>query len=173
MSNLDEQVGQAYLTEARRQFRHTASRVHHAVEQLDDQQLWWRAAEEFNSVGNLLLHLNGNIAERILVLLGGQNRQRNRDAEFAHREIIPRAELLARFDEILSEVDKVLAALAPNQLLETRRYRMLAGEVENTLLAIILQNLVHVGGHTQEIIALARQQLRDRYRFQLPPRPST
>jgi hypothetical protein len=45
---------------------------------------------------------------------------------------------------------------------------MLAGEVEKTLLAIILNTLVHVGGHTQEIVALTRVQLRERYRFQQP-----
>jgi hypothetical protein len=171
MSTLDGQVATAYLAEARRQFQYIAGRVHHAVEQLDDAQIWWRAAEEFNSAGNLLLHLIGNITERILDLVGGQTHQRDRDREFAHRDVIPKAELLARFDATLTAVDEVLATLPPEQLLETRRYHMLTGDVELTRLGIILQNLVHVSGHTQEIIALARQQLRDRYRFQLTAKP--
>jgi hypothetical protein len=47
---------------------------------------------------------------------------------------------------------------------------MLRGEVEASVLAVILQTLVHVGGHTQEIVALTRQLLREEYRFMEPPR---
>lgn len=173
MSTLDEQLANAYLAEARRQFQLIAGRVHHAVEQLDDSQVWWRAADEFNSVGNLVLHLIGNISERILDLVGGQTHRRDRDREFSQREVIPKAELLARCDATLTAVDGVLAGVPAARLLETRRYRMLTGEVENTLVGIILQNLVHVGGHTQEIIALARQQLGKKYRFQLSANPAS
>ena len=164
----DSAIAANFLTESRRQFRLIAGRVHHAVEQLDNEQIWWRAGEPFNSIGNLVLHLTGNISERIGSLVGGQAYERDRDREFAERKKIPTATLLARFDETMSQVEHVLSALPPERLLEKRRYRMLAGEVENTLMAIIVQNLVHVAGHTQEIIALTRTQLGERYRFQLP-----
>ena len=88
--------------------------------------------------------------------------------EFAERGPIAKTELLSRFDKTVKQADAVLAALPAAQLLETRRYQMLAGEVAKTLLAIIINTLVHLGGHTQEIVALTRLQLRERYRFQRP-----
>ncbi len=161
-------IGQTFLAEARRQFQENNRKIHHCLEQLTDEQVWWRAGDDFNSIANLLLHLNGNIAQRILSLIGGQADQRNRAQEFAERGPISKAVLLAKFNETVQRADDVLAALDSARLLESRRFQMLQGEVEKTLLAIILQTLVHVGGHTQEIIALTRLQLRDRYRFQRP-----
>ena len=164
----DGEIGQAYLTEARQQLQECHRKIRHCLEQLTDEQVWWRAGDDFNSIANLLLHLNGNIGQRVLSLIGGLPRERNRAQEFAERGPISKAELLSRFDETVQQADAVLAALPAARLLETRRYQMLAGEVEKTLLAIILHTLVHLGGHTQEIVALTRMQLRERYRFQLP-----
>jgi uncharacterized damage-inducible protein DinB len=164
----DDETGQAYLAEARQQLHDCHRKIRHCLEQLSDEQVWWRAGDDFNSIANLLLHLNGNVGQRILSLIGGLPRERNRAQEFAERGPIAKAELLSRFDETVHQADDVLAALPAARLLETRRYEMLAGEVEKTLLAIILHTLVHLGGHTQEIVALTRMQLRERYRFQLP-----
>jgi hypothetical protein len=112
-----------------------------------------------------VLHLNGNIGQRIVSLIGGEPDHRNREQEFAERRKIPKHELLALFDETMRRADQVLASLPEDRLLEMRRYRMLKGEVEGSVLKLILQTLSHVAGHTQEIIALTRLQLRDRYRF--------
>ena len=59
----------------------------------------------------------------------------------------------------------MLASLPNERLLETRRFHMLRGDVERPVVRVILQTLVHLGGHTQEIVALTRLQLRERYRF--------
>jgi hypothetical protein len=167
----DDAVARIFLDEARRHFALCAGRIRHCVEQLSDEQLWWRAGEDFNSIANLLLHLSGNIGERIVSLIGGEPTNRDRDQEFAERRRIPKAELLARFDQTLARTDAVLASLDPARLSETRRYRMLAGDVEGTLVTLIMQTLVHLGGHTQEIVAMTRGQLKDRYRFQQPRSP--
>ncbi len=168
MTTTPSEIGPTFLAEARRQLQEDNRKIHHCLEQLTVEQVWWRAGDDFNSIANLLLHLNGNVNQRILSLIGGQADQRNRAQEFAERGPIAKAELLARFDETMEPGDVVLAALDSARLLETRRFQMLQSEVEKTLLAIILQTLVHAGGHTQEIVALTRLQLRERYRFQLP-----
>lgn len=173
MSEVDSQIAGLYLTEARAELALCHKKIRHCVEQLDDGQMWWRAGEEFNSIANLLLHLSGNISQRILSLLGGEPDQRNRDLEFAERGPIPKSQLVARFDEVVGRADRILATLPRERLLETRRYRMLKGDVEGTVLKLILQTLVHVGGHTQEIVAITRSQLRERYRFLQTPQPAT
>src|SRR4051794_36848670 len=82
-----------------------------AVEALPEDALWWRANEQSNSAGNLLLHLNGNVRQWILGGVGGQPNERHRAAEFAARTGPPAATLLADLDRTLDEVDNVLGAL--------------------------------------------------------------
>ncbi|MEX2113999.1 MAG: DUF1572 family protein [Pirellulales bacterium] len=158
-------IGQAFLDDARAQLQLCRQRLLHCVDQLNDEQLWWRAGEQFNSIANLMLHLAGNVGQRIGSLIGGLPNHRNRDQEFAERGPIPKAELLQLLDDALESADAVLAQLAPQRLLETRTYPMLRGPVEGTFVTLILQTLVHLGGHTQEIVSLTRLQLRETYRF--------
>ena len=54
-----------------------------AVDTLTDEGVWWRAHEQSNSVGNLLLHLNGNVRQWILGGVGRQPDARHRAEEFA------------------------------------------------------------------------------------------
>ncbi len=158
-------LGQAFLADARSQLQLCRRRLLHCVDQLNDEQLWWRAGEAFNSIANLMLHLAGNVGQRICSLIGDAPNHRDRDQEFAERGPISKAELLKRLDDTLQAADAVLAQLAPERLLERRTYSMLRGPVEGTFVTLILQTLVHLGGHTQEIVALARLQLRESYRF--------
>ncbi|KAB2950316.1 MAG: DUF1572 domain-containing protein, partial [Thermoanaerobaculia bacterium] len=67
-----------------------------AVEPLGEEQVWWRADERSNSIGNLLVHLVGNLSQWVLAGLGGEPYERRRDAEFAARGGASKAELLAR-----------------------------------------------------------------------------
>jgi len=147
-------------------------KIEHCVEQLTEQQLWWRPNEATNSIANLLLHLGGNIGQRIGSVIGGQPFDRDRDREFAERGPIAKAELRERLARSIELADRTLSGLTEEQLLEVRRYRMLRGDVEATVLRIVVQTLVHLGGHTQEIIAMTRRQLGDAYRFMQPPRPA-
>lgn len=153
------------IAAARTELAECRRKIRHCVDQLTDEQLWHRAAESFNSIANLLLHLNGNLAERIVSLLGGLPVERDRAAEFAERGPIAKAELVARLEGTLDRCEDVLSRLSAAQLLETCRFRMLRGEVERSKMRVLWQTLVHLGGHTQEIVALTRLQLGERYRF--------
>ena len=95
-----------------------------AVEALPVEARWWRANDESNSVGNLLLHLDGNVRQWIVAGVGGvsggapANRSwlRDRPAEFAERLGPSARELLSRLDATLAEADAVLARLTADSL---------------------------------------------------------
>ncbi len=161
----NDMLARAYLDEVRSQWRQCHHKLRHCTDQLTDEQLWHRASDGLNSIANLLLHLTGNIRQRMLSVVGGQADSRDRDTEFAARGSASNAQITAALDDVMRQTDELLARLTPDQLLETRRYRMLRGEVERTVLAVVLQTLVHLGGHTQEVIALTRRLLGDDYRF--------
>ena len=65
------------------------SQISRCVHLLSTDQLWWRANEHCNSVGNLLLHLNGNMRQWICAGLGGIEYDRDRPSEFAERRRLP------------------------------------------------------------------------------------
>lgn len=164
-ASVDKQLATVLLSAARAELSDCRRKIRHCVDQLTDEQLWHRTGESFNSIANLLLHLSGNLGERIVSLLAGLPVERNRAAEFAARGPIAKTELLAQLETTLAQCDETLSRLTPEQLLETCRFHMLRGEVERSKLHVLLQTLVHLGGHTQEIVALTRQQRGEHYRF--------
>jgi uncharacterized damage-inducible protein DinB len=123
-----------------------------AVEAVGDENLWWRANDQSNSVGNLLLHLNGNVRQWILGGVGREKNERHRAAEFAARSGPSATALLADLDRTLDEVDRVLAALTEPELLERRTIQ---GR-EITVLRAIFHVVEHFSGHLGQIILIAK-----------------
>src|SRR5947207_14222988 len=69
-------------------------RLRACVESLKDEQVWWRPNDASNSIGNLLLHLNGNVQQWLVAPFAHVPDRRDRRAEFGEREIVPAATLL-------------------------------------------------------------------------------
>ena len=89
----------------------------HCLNAMSDDQIWWRPNEQSNSVGNLVLHLQGNVKQWIVSSLGGQKLHRDRDAEFATRARVSKAELISGIEAAVAEVDSVLGNFPASQLL--------------------------------------------------------
>src|SRR5436190_2255698 len=90
----DEQLRRAICHAASHELADAWRMIRHCVEQLSLEQIWWRPREPLNSVGNLLLHLTGNLRQWLVVGLGGGEDFRDRPCEFAEREPILAAMLL-------------------------------------------------------------------------------
>src|SRR5262245_49446120 len=112
----------ALFLETSREFLCTEYRIklRAAVEALPADRLWWRPDELSNSAGNLLLHLNGNVSQWIVRGVGKREGSRDRAGEFAARSGPQAAVLLADLEGTLAEVDRILKALTPANLLEKR-----------------------------------------------------
>jgi len=123
-----------------------------AVEALPEDAAWWRANNQSNSVGNLLLHLNGNVRQWILGGVGRQPGERHRAAEFAARTGPPAATLLADLNGTLDEVDRVLAALTAGDLLGSRTIQ---GR-DTTVLAAVFHVVEHFSQHLGQIILITK-----------------
>jgi len=93
-------------------------KLKYCVEDMSEQDIWWRPNEESNSVGNLILHLCGNLRQWILNSMGGMQLERDRDAEFAERRVLPKAQLIASIESTVNEVSNVLGRFPTDRLLE-------------------------------------------------------
>ncbi|MET0645376.1 MAG: DinB family protein [Pyrinomonadaceae bacterium] len=150
---MTSQTGGAFIAEARRHLREDyLPKIERCLERLTDEQVWWRASERSNSVGNLLLHLEGNLRQWVVCGVGGAADARVRDREFAERHLLPRGELLAALRAAVEEADDALARLDPASLLETRRVQGL----DVTLLAAVFHAVEHFSMHTGQIILLTK-----------------
>ena len=132
-------------------------KIERCLEALSDEDVWWRADEGSNSVGNLLLHLNGSTRGWIVDVVGGSYNPRDRQREFDEREQIPRAELLTRLRRTLAEADEVLARLDPEVLLERRQTPW----EEVTVLWAVYHAVEHFAMHAGQIIMLAKMRSKD------------
>jgi hypothetical protein len=61
-SRYDDLPG-ACLGEARKTLAGAHQRIVHAASQLDETDIWWRPHESMNAVGNIILHLCGNLSQ--------------------------------------------------------------------------------------------------------------
>jgi hypothetical protein len=158
-------VGQAYTAEGRRRLVACHERIKHCLGQLDDAQVWWRPRETMNSIGNLLLHLCGNVRQWIIGGVRGLPDDRNRPQEFAQRGPLPKEQLLRRLETVVREADEVLATVTDSQLLEPRRIQ----GFDETVLSALFDSIAHFNGHTQEIVCITRLQLGEAYRLAWKP----
>lgn len=127
-------------------------KIERCLEQLTDEQIWWRPNQESNSIGNLVLHLCGNARQWIVCGLGAQPDDRNRDAEFQCRQHIHRARLVHMLRLTISDVEAVLRQFSPSSLLEKRTIQ--GSEVE--VLEAIFHVTEHFSMHTGQIIMLTK-----------------
>jgi uncharacterized damage-inducible protein DinB len=132
-----------------------------AVQALPDEATWWRANEESNSVGNLLLHLNGNVRQWLLGGVGGLPVERQRSAEFAAREGRSALELLSELERTLAEADLVLRRLTSADLLARRTIQ---GR-DVTVLEAVYHVVEHFALHLGQIIWVAKAQAPGSIRF--------
>lgn len=119
---------------------------------LEEAQIWWRPHGTSNSIGNLVLHLSGNVRQWVISGVGGVADTRARQQEFDERREIPKQELLNLLRETLMEVDQVLAKIDPSSLLEKR-------EVQGqhvTVLQAIYHAVEHFSTHTGQIIYITK-----------------
>jgi uncharacterized damage-inducible protein DinB len=94
-------------------------RLRKCVESLTDEQIWWRPNEATNSVGNLLLHLNGNVQQWLVASFEKLEDTRDRRAEFNERQIVPAAVLLEKLESTMRRASDVLDRLTEADLRAT------------------------------------------------------
>ena len=144
----DDGLGKFLIEDTRRRLHGLAEQVRTCLAALTDAELWERAHEKSNSVGNLVLHVCGSTRHFLGRGAGGSDYQRDRPAEFAEKGPIPRSELLGVLDETLAESDRVLGGLQPERLMESNDR---AGRTY-TLAELLIRVANHWSLHTGQIV---------------------
>lgn len=149
----ENEVSRAFVQQARQLLKSEyLPKLEGCLNILTDEQVWWRANPESNSIGNLCLHLAGNARQWIVSGLGGETDARARQREFDERAMIPNSELLSTLRETLEDVDNVLARFDLERCLEQHEIQ----GTKVTALAAIFHVTEHFSMHTGQIILLTK-----------------
>lgn len=137
------------------------TKIAHVLDVLPPDALWRPPADESNAIGNLLLHLAGNVRQWIVAGVGGEAFSRDRSAEFTARDGGTAGELLAHLDAALRDADQVLSSLDSAAL--TARRRIQSRDV--SVLEAVFHVTEHFAMHTGQVILLAKMAAPGRVRF--------
>jgi hypothetical protein len=127
-------------------------RMKECVAPLTAEQIWWRPNDASNSIGNLLMHLDGNVRQWLVDSFNKNQDERNRPAEFAAQGGLSATEWLARLSATLDEAAKVLNRLTVDELLapyEIQGYRVRG-------LDAVYQVVEHFGLHYGQIVYITK-----------------
>jgi hypothetical protein len=127
-------------------------RLEECVAPLTTEQVWWRPNEASNSIGNLILHLNGNVGQWLVASFNKNDDRRNRPAEFAAKEGATAAELLSKLGATLDAAAMVLDRLTVEELLAP--YEIQGYHVRG--LDAVYQVVEHFGLHYGQIVYITK-----------------
>ncbi len=145
-------VEQDFLQISADRLLQSMSRIEACVGQLTPEQIWQRTSENENAVGNLLLHLRGNVRQWILNGVGGADHTRDRDAEFDARTGTGAAQLLGDLRSTVEEAAVVIRGLPVEKLNQRTQVQV----YEVTVLGAIYHVVEHFSGHLFQIILLTK-----------------
>lgn len=142
-----------FLTTAAEKLAENLERIETCVPRLTTDSLWARASENENAVGNLLLHLNGNVRQWILSGIAGAPDTRDRPSEFSARSGLTAETMLTNLRGTVGEAVEVIRSLPHRRLIERVRIQ----GYDATVLSAIFHVVEHFSGHTYQIILLTKR----------------
>lgn len=143
-----DSLTQAFIDETiRRLYGELYPRLVACLRHLDEASIWWRPNASSNSIGNLVLHLCGNVRQWVFAGLGGGTDNRRRQAEFDERGPIPVDELIRRLTETMDLVRPLIEQASAGDLQRVRRVQTF----EESGLSIVYHVTEHFSYHTGQI----------------------
>ncbi len=115
---MDNNFQQEFIKESIYRINESTKRVTKCLDEIDEIELWKRPNEHSNSIGNMVLHLCGNIRQYIISSLGQVEDIRERDKEFSANGTFKKSELLAKLQQTVNEAIVVMEGLDDTGLME-------------------------------------------------------
>lgn len=142
-----------------KKFQEIQRRILLVMDQLSEEQLNWKPNEQSHRIANLVLHIEGNIKERIAKGILHQNIVRDREAEFSTVSI-SKAELTAIVEGNFNFLIDIVSKLTDRELEQTQLVR----NKERTNIDILHQCAAHYSEHMGQIFYIAKLCLNESYK---------
>ena len=120
-------------------------RILRCLELLDEREIWWRPNAHSNSVGNLILHLNGNVRQWLIATFSETPDQRQRQQEFDTTSGWSKSELQQLVKILMQDAEQILNTLTPEQLVKTYQVQGFEEQGIGILIHVAEHFSYHVG----------------------------
>lgn len=161
----DDTIARLFLVESCEILDQALIKVRHCLGQLTADQIAWRPHPDGNSIGNLVLHLCGNLQQWTMSGIGGATDTRDRQNEFDCRDAFDADSLFQTVEATVRAAQVLISGLAANQLVERRTIQ----GFDVSVLQAIHHTTTHFVGHTHQIIYITRMILGDKYQMRWSP----
>jgi uncharacterized damage-inducible protein DinB len=145
---MDSEIAKIFVNHSTQALKEMSGHIEACARRLSDDQIWSRGAPHENSIGNIILHLCGNVRQWIGSGVGGEPDIRDRDSEFSRRNGISGAELLARLNQTVAHAIEIISATSAERLAQ----QINAQGYEVSALEAIYHVVGHFQQHTGQII---------------------
>ena len=137
-----------FLEASAKKLEQLVTRICDCAGKLSTDEIWARGHENENAIGNLILHLNGNVRQWIIAGVGGAPDTRTRDAEFAARGGTEKAELIERLETTVREAIAVIGKVTPQRFMQPLTIQ----NYDVTVMEAIFHVVEHFSQHTGQIV---------------------
>ncbi len=144
---MQKNFDQLFLDFSIRKLDELTSRIEDCLGKLTEEQIWAREGDNQNAVGNLVMHLSGNVRQWIMSGIGGAPDIRDRDHEFAARGGKSCADLSGQLRATVKEAARVLSQVSPSRLTEPLRIQ----GYDATVLEAIYHVVEHFSQHAGQV----------------------
>lgn len=132
-------------------------RIKKCLELISEEELWKKPNSNLNSIGNLIIHLRGNITQYVMSSLGNKPDKRHRNQEFGTPEMMDlsdysKASLIQIFEKTISDAVQTIKNLSNHEL---NRLRLVQG-FELTGIGILIHVCEHLSYHVGQISLLTK-----------------
>ena len=145
---MPENVSELFLSFSEERLKLFVCQIVDCLGRLSDEQIWVRGSDNENAVGNLVLHLCGNVRQWIGCGVMGLPDTRDRQSEFDARGARSKEELQTLLETTISQAIEGIRTLPPHRLAE----RITVQNTPTTVLQAIYAVVEHFSGHTGQII---------------------
>ena len=127
-------------------------RIAKVLDLLTEEQVWYSPNEQMNSIGNLILHLNGNVTQWVGTGIAKDPDIRQRDEEFTAYKTHSKKELKEKLERLKNYTFPIIDNLTEEQLSDQRTIQ----GFNETVLSIIIHVIEHFSYHVGQIAYLAK-----------------
>jgi uncharacterized damage-inducible protein DinB len=149
---MDDKIGNELIRQSVMRINESTQKIVRCLDILDDKDVWKSPNEHLNSVGNLILHVCGNIGQYIISSLGGAQDNRDRDVEFSTKGGYTKADLQEKLTMTIQKATSVILQSSEHELLNKR----IVQGMEYSGIGVIIHVTEHISYHTGQIIFLTK-----------------
>ena len=144
---------QEFINQSVYRINENTKRILKCLNEIDETEIWLRSNENSNSIGNIILHLCGNITQYVISALGGIEDIRMRDKEFSAKDGSTKNELSEKLESTVDEAVCIIDSLNEERLLKT--YSVQGFDLSG--IGIIIHVTEHYSYHTGQIAFWIKQ----------------